>query len=89
MASIVRNNGGQKTIPDARGDLRLLSNDGRTTDKRYVLEGIFPTDIPNIDMRYEENGNVQIIPVKFTVQYFRQVDPKGNVPSDQFEEYKG
>ena len=52
MASIVRNSGGNKTIPDVRGDLQLLNNYGQQIDRRYTIEGIFPTDLPAISMKY-------------------------------------
>lgn len=52
MSSIARNNGGNKTIPNVRGDIQLLDQYGRQIERRFFVEGIFPVTVPPIEMVY-------------------------------------
>ena len=71
ISSIVRNNGGNKTIPDVKGDVQLLSNDGKNVQRRFLIEGIYPTNVPQIDMKYAEGSNqIKEVQVTFATQYF-------------------
>lgn len=87
MSSIARNSGGNKTIPNVRADIQLLNQYGNQIERRYFVEGIFPTDVPNIDMTYNQgSSNIKRIDVQFQMQYFRQVDPSSPT-TDLFAEY--
>lgn len=87
MSSIARNSGGNKTIPNVRGQIDLLNQFGSEPQVKYWVEGIFPTQTPQIDMQYTEgNSNIKEANITFAVQYFRQIIP-GKEPSEQFNEY--
>jgi hypothetical protein len=74
MSSIVRNSGGNKVIPNARGKLYLLDSYGDATkpDRIYAMEGIFPKEVPVINMQYTEGSStIKTVKVQFALQYFR------------------
>jgi len=72
MSSIARNSGGNKTIPNVRGEIELLNQFGDKAQTRYWVEGIFPTTVPAVSMQYSEgNSNIKDAQVTFAVQYFR------------------
>lgn len=89
MSSIARNSGGNKTIPNVRGEIELLNQFGDKTQTRYWVEGIFPTIVPPVSMQYSEgNSNIRDAQITFAVQYFRQiVGRESDGPSEQFREY--
>ena len=87
MSSIARNNGGNKTIPNVRADIQFLDNYGEEITRRYFVEGIYPTDVPEIQMNYKQgSSSIKEGAVTFAMQYFREVDPK-TPTSDLFAEY--
>lgn len=73
ISSISRNSGGNKTIPEAQGVIELLDGYGRKAQRRFSIEGIFPTNLQTIDMQYEENGAIKNMNVQFAMQFFRQI----------------
>lgn len=88
MSSIARNSGGNHTIPDAYGDVQLLDQYGKTPQRRFWIEGIYPTVVPQIDFQYTEGNNtLKDAQITFKVQYFRQII--GDEPSEDFKEYFG
>ena len=75
------------TIPNVRADIQFLDNYGEEITRRYFVEGIYPTDVPEIQMNYKQgSSSIKEGAVTFAMQYFREVDPK-TPTSDLFAEY--
>lgn len=86
MSSIARNSGGNHTIPNARGEILFLDQYGKTPQRKFWIEGIYPTIVPQVDMQYQEGSTeLKEAQITFKVQYFRQI--VGNEPSEHFQEY--
>jgi hypothetical protein len=72
MSSIARNSGGNHTIPNARGEILFLDQYGKYPQRKYWIEGIYPTNVPQIDMQYQEGSTeLKDANITFKVQYFR------------------
>lgn len=61
--------GGQKVIPNTRAIVELLDGTMQNVKHRYILEGVFPSDIPNLQMQYENNANIVEFECTFNYQY--------------------
>lgn len=60
---------GARGIPQTMGKVQLLDANGSPINsQRYVLKGIFPTSVPDIDLTHD-NGDLIKIDVTWTFQY--------------------
>jgi len=64
------NGGGIKTIPSVAMRLNLLDSTHQYFTTSYVLEGVWPTNIPTISLEYKQDDNNPImLDCKFKYQY--------------------
>jgi hypothetical protein len=63
------NFGGNKRIPDSKGDLYLLKSDLKTINIHYILKGIYPVDIGTISLS-NTDASVAQCTVTFQYQYW-------------------
>lgn len=68
-ADIRRNGGGDKRIPDIQARVQLLDNTMQRIQKTFVLEGVFPSKVPDLSMQYENNAAIPDCAITFTYQY--------------------
>lgn len=69
FADLAKDGGGVKTIPNTRAIVELLDGTLQTVVHRYILEGVFPTDVPKLSMQYENASNVVEFECTFNYQY--------------------
>lgn len=74
FASLKLSGGGLKIIPSVQAHVTLLDASLQYEISRFTLEGVFPSQIPDIDMQYENASNVIEFPCTFTYQYLYDED---------------
>lgn len=82
FASLSRNGGGAKVIPNVNARVNLLNADFTTIKNSFILVGIFPSDIPKIDFKYENNSTIQEADCTFTYQYLYRASNAGGHDGD-------
>lgn len=61
--------GGVRGVPSTKAYVQLLDNNNQPVPNQlYVLEGVFPSDVPDIDLNHD-NGDLMKLNVTFTFQY--------------------
>lgn len=81
FADLANDGGGSKVIPNTQAIVELLDASLQTVIHRYILEGVFPTDIPKLQMQYENASNVVEFECTFNYQYLyddEDGDPLGS-----------
>lgn len=61
--------GGSHIIPNVQAHVGLLDSTLQNVIHRFTLEGVFPSNIPDLSMQYENAANVVDFDCKFTYQY--------------------
>ena len=74
FASLKLSGGGLKIIPSVQAHVTLLDASLQYEISRFTLEGVFPSQIPDLDMQYENASNVIEFPCTFTYQYLYDED---------------
>ena len=69
FADLANDGGGSKVIPNTQAVVELLDASLQTVIHRYILEGVFPTDVPKLQMQYENASNVVEFECTFNYQY--------------------
>lgn len=69
ISDIHNNGGGYKTIPNIAMRLNLLDSTHKRFTTSYVLEGVWPTNIPTVSLKYQEDNSPLTIDCKFKYQY--------------------
>lgn len=71
FASLKNNGGGIKVIPNVNATVKLLDqtfNIG-SPKNRFTLVGVFPSNIPKIDLQYENQASIVEVDCTLTYQY--------------------
>lgn len=74
FASLERNGGGQKTIPNVKAHVHVIDSTMQQDLHDFVLEGVFPTNVPDLPMAYENASNIPEVAFGFTYQYMYRED---------------
>ena len=74
FASLARSGGGLKIIPNAQAHVTLLDASLQYEISRFTLEGIFPSQIPDISLKYENQSTPIEFECTFTYQYMYDED---------------
>ena len=74
FASLEENGGGNKKIPSVTAHVHLLDSSMTQELHDFVLEGVFPTKVPDLPMAYENNSTIPEVAVTFTYQYMYRTD---------------
>ena len=74
FADLANNGGGQKTIPNVTAKVHLIDSSMQNDLHDFVLEGIFPSTIPDLSMKYENAANIPDLKITFTYQYMYRLD---------------
>ena len=69
-ADLERNGGGNRSVPNIQAHVHVLDSSMQNIIHDFVLEGIFPTKVPDIPMKYEANANIPELSITFTYQYW-------------------
>lgn len=70
ISSLEQSGGGIKTIPDISLRINMLNAQHTEFTRSYVLTGVWPTSIPEIPLKYENNvSTAMTIDAKFKYQY--------------------
>lgn len=77
FASLKNSGGGLKVIPDVNAIVSLTDSSFKTILHEFVLVGVYPTDIPDLSMQYENNANLVDFSCTFVYQYMYD-DEYGN-----------
>lgn len=68
--SDIRNNGGgNKVVPNVDAHVCLLDGSHQNVVKEIILKGVFPTNIPKIQMQYGNQTQIADFSCTFTYQY--------------------
>lgn len=68
-ADLERNGGGNRAVPDIKAHVKVLDSSMQNILHDFVLEGVFPSKVPDIDMKYENNSTIPETSIQFTYQY--------------------
>ena len=74
FASLKLSGGGLKIIPNVQAHVTLLDASLQYEISRFTLEGVFPSNIPDLSMQYENNSNIVDFDCTFTYQYMYDED---------------
>lgn len=74
FAALENNGGGQKTIPNVTAHVHIIDSTMQNDLHDFVLEGVFPSKVPDLSMKYENNANIPEVAVTFTYQYMYRAD---------------
>lgn len=69
FADLASDGGGKKVIPNSRAIVELLDGTLQTVTHRFILDGVFPSSIPNLQMGYENASNIVEFECTFNYQY--------------------
>ena len=82
FASLQNNGAGSKSIPNVNAVVELLDSSMSDPIRKFVLVGVFPSNIPDLSMQYENQATVVDFNATFTYQYVTELD-KNNGPVDK------
>lgn len=74
FADIEQNGGGSKVIPNVTAQVKLIDSTMQQELHEFVLEGVFPADVPPLNMQYQNEASIPEMQVKFTYQYMYRTD---------------
>lgn len=74
FASLKLSGGGLKIIPNVQAHITLLDASLQYEISKFTLEGVFPSNIPDISMQYENNSTIVDFDCTFTYQYIYDED---------------
>ena len=74
FASLKLSGGGIKMIPNVEAHVGLLDGTLQNVIHRFTLVGVFPQDIPDLAMQYENNASLVDFNATLTYQYFYDND---------------
>ena len=80
FADLARNGGGQHTIPNVTAHVHVLDSTMQEELHDFVLEGVFPSKLADISMKYENAANIPELTCTFQYQYMyksSEGDPLG------------
>lgn len=69
FADLERNGGGFHNIPNVTAHVHILDSTMQEELHDFVLEGVFPTKIGDISMKYENAANIPEVSCTFQYQY--------------------
>lgn len=73
---------GVKVIPDVYAKVKLLDDKFNIVKNTFTLVGVFPSNIPKIDLQYENASTIIDIPCTLTYQYMYHDELDGKNPLD-------
>jgi hypothetical protein len=63
--------GGKKVIPHITANVNLLDNTMQNIVRRYIMEGVWISELSNVDFKYQEGASDTLkCTAKFVMQYF-------------------
>ena len=74
FADLKNNGGGKKTIPNVKATVHLIDSTMTQDLHDFVLEGVFPSKVPDLSMKYENAANIPDLQLEFTYQYMYRLD---------------
>ena len=73
-ADIEQNGGGSKVIPNITAQVKLIDSTMQQELHEFVLEGVYPTIVPELNMEYQNESTIPDMQVTFTYQYMYRSD---------------
>jgi len=74
FASLKLSGGGVKIIPSVQAHVTLLDASLQYEISRFTLEGVYPTQIPDLQLLYENQSNIVDFECTFVYQYMYDED---------------
>jgi hypothetical protein len=80
LANLKNNGGGYKVIPDVYAKVKLLNAEFDTNNPKntFTLVGVFPSDIPKINLEYKNAADIIEVDCTLTYQYMYHDEVESN-----------